>query len=68
VDRPRDQDATSGSLCLKASSDVDTIAIQVVAVYDQIAQVQAHAEHPRSVRGLVAVRVGHGLLELDSCA
>src|ERR1044072_5995081 len=54
-----------GSLCLKASSNVDTIAIQVVAVYDQIAQVQAHAEYKRSIGRLVSVDLGHGLLDLN---
>jgi len=47
---------------------VDAIPIQVVAVHDQVAQVQAHAEHQRRVCRLVMVRVRHGLLEFDGGA
>src|SRR5262245_52277402 len=68
MDRTRDHDAASRSFCLKASSDVHAISVKVVAIDDQVAQVQAHAEHERSIRRSIAVGLGHGLLELDSGA
>ena len=68
VDRTRNHDAASRSFRLKAGGDVHAIAVKIVTIDDQVAQVQAHAEHKRSVCRLVAVGLGHGLLELDSGA
>ena len=65
MDRTRDHDAASRSLCFEAGGDVDAIAVEVVTVDDQVAQVQAHSEHERSVCRLVAVGLGHGLLKFD---
>mgnify|MGYP003423839688 CR=1 FL=1 len=39
-----------------------------VTLDNQVAQVQAHTEHKRSISGAVAVDLGHGLLKLDSSA
>ena len=68
MDRTRDHNAASRSFRLKAGGDVDAISIKIVTIDDQVAQVQAHAEHKRSICRLVAVGLGHGLLELDSGA
>jgi hypothetical protein len=55
-------------LLLKAGGDVHAISIKIVAVDDQVAQVQAHAEHKGSISRLVGVGLGHILLELDGGA
>ena len=40
--------------CLKAGGDVDAISVKIVAIDDQVAQVQAHTEHKGGVCRLVA--------------
>ena len=68
VDVTRDHDAASRSFRFQPRGDVHAIAVKIVTIDDQVAQVQAHAEHKRSVGRLVAVGLGHGLLKLDSGA
>ena len=68
MDRPRDQDATSRRFRLQPGSYVDAVAVKIVTIDDQVAQVQAHAEDQRSIGRLVAVGLGHGLLKLDAGA
>ena len=58
----------AGASASKPGGDVHAIAIEIVTFHDQVAQVQAHAEHESGVCGLVAVGLGHGLLKLDGCA
>ena len=58
----------AGASAFKPRRHVHAIAIKVVTIDDQIAQMQAHAEHKRSIGRLVAVGLGHRLLELDSGA
>ena len=58
----------AGASASKPRRHVHAVAIEVVAIDDQVAQVQAHPEHKRSVLRLVAVGLGHGLLELDGGA
>jgi hypothetical protein len=60
-----DHDFSSRSLALQASGDVHTIAIEVVALDDQVAQMQADAKHDPGLFGLLPVGLGHGLLKLD---
>ena len=64
----RDHDATRRRFALQPRRHVDAIAVEVVAVDDQVAQVQADAEHNGSILGLILVGLGHGLLELDGGA
>ena len=68
ADVARNQDAACWRFAFQPRRHVDAVAIEVVAVDDQVSQVQAHAEHERGVRWLVAVGLGHGLLELDGGA
>jgi hypothetical protein len=63
MDRTRDYNAACRSFRLQARRYVDAVAIKVVAVDDQVAQVQADPEHNAHVLGLVAIGLGHGLLE-----
>jgi hypothetical protein len=44
---------------------VNAIAIQIVAIDDQVAEVQTDPEHDGSIVWLVPVGLGHGLLELN---
>ena len=57
----------AGASPSKARSDIDAIAVKVVAIDDKVAQVQAHTEYQAPYLGLVAVGLGHRLLKLDSC-
>jgi hypothetical protein len=68
MDSTRDHNAASRSLRFEAGGDVHAIAVEIVTIHDQVAQVQAHAEHKRSVSRLVTVSLGYGLLKLDSGA
>ena len=58
----------AGASAFQPRGNVDAVAVEIVAIDDQVAQVQAHAEHKRSVCRLVAVGLGHGLLKLDGGA
>ena len=64
----RDHDAAGRRFGLQARRHVHAIAVEVVAIHDQVAKVQADAEHDGGVLGLVPVGLGHGLLELDGGA
>ncbi len=66
--RARNHDAAGGCFGLQPRGDVDTVAVEVVTVDDQIAQVQSDAEDDGRVFGLVPVGLGHGLLEFDNRA
>jgi hypothetical protein len=44
---------------------VHAIAIEIVTVDDQVAKMQADAEHDGDVLGLFPVGLGHGLLKFD---
>lgn len=64
----RDHDATSGRYRLQPRRDIHTIAVEIFAIYDQVAEVQSDREHDGDIRGLLSVRVSHGLLEFDGSA
>ena len=68
VDVARNQDAACWRFPFQPRRHVDAVAIEVVAIDDQVAQVQAHAEHKSGASRLVDVGLGHGLLKLDSGA
>src|SRR5262249_12790027 len=53
---------------LEPDGDVHAIAVQLVVVDDQVAEVGADAEHAGAISRLIAVGVGHRLLDLDSDA
>ena len=48
--------------------NIHAIAIEIVAIDDQVAEMQADAEYDGRVLGLVPVGFDHGLLELDGRA
>ena len=64
----RNHDAARRRFRLQPRRDVHAIAVEIVAIDDQVAEVQADAEHDGGVLGLVPVGLGHGLLELDGGA
>jgi hypothetical protein len=68
MDRTRDYNAASSSLRFETGGDVDAISVQIAAIDDQVAQVEAYTEHKRGIAGLAGVGLGHGLLELDGGA
>ena len=50
---------------LQPGRHIHAVPIKVVAVHDQIAEMQANPEHNAGVLGLLAVCLAHRLLELD---
>ena len=66
--RARDADAAYRALCLQSSGDVHAVAMQVSAVRDHVANVDADAEANAPVRRLIAVIDRHLLLYLDRAA
>ena len=64
----RDHDPTRRRFRLQPRGDVHAIAVEIVAVDDQVAEVQADAEHDGGVLGLIPIGFGHRLLELDGGA
>jgi hypothetical protein len=61
----RDDNPSRGCLGLKARGDIYIVAIDVIAFGDDIAKVKADPEHYSLVLALVAICLGHSLLELD---
>ena len=61
----RDQDPARWRFGFQPRGDVHAIAIKIVAVDDQVAEVQADAEDDGGVRRLIPIGFGHCLLELD---
>jgi hypothetical protein len=53
---------------LEPDRDVHAIAVQLVVVDDEVAEVQADAEHDGAVRRLTAIDVEHRLLDPDGSA
>ena len=66
----RARDAHAAQLCqgLQPSSDVDTVAVDVVAVNDHVAQINADAEYDALVLGHIGVAVSHRSLDLKGAA
>ena len=64
----RDDDPARRRLGLQAGRNVHAIAVEVVAIDDQVAEMQADAEHDGGVLRLVSIGLDHGLLELDGGA
>ena len=64
----RDHDAAGRRFRLQPGRDVHAVAVEIVAIDDQVAEMQADPEHDGGVLGLVPVGLGHGLLELDGRA
>jgi hypothetical protein len=62
---PRDQDATRRRFRLQPRGDVHAVAIEVVAVNDQVSNMQADPEHYGGVLGLLTIGLQHKLLKLD---
>ncbi|SEP24164.1 hypothetical protein SAMN02990966_04634 [Rhodospirillales bacterium URHD0017] len=68
ADVARNQYAASNGFAFQPRRHVDTVAIKVVAIDNEVSEVQPHTEHKCSICNCVAVGLGHGLLELDGCA
>lgn len=62
---PRNDDAAGWRLSFQSRGDVDAVAVEIVSLHDQVAKVQAHAEHEPGFCGLVLARFGEGLLKFD---
>ncbi len=68
MDVPRNHDASGRRFRLQARGYIHAIAIEIVAIHDQVAEMQADPKHDGGVVGLTLVGLGHGLLELDGRA
>jgi hypothetical protein len=66
VDRPRDQDAAWLGELLQAGGDVDAVAVDVLAVDDHVAEVDADAERKPVLGRQGGVALAQGLLDADS--
>ena len=66
--RARDEDAARLGEPLQAGGDVDAVAEDVVALDDDVAEVDADAEFDARLVGRAAVAVGHAGLDLDGAA
>jgi hypothetical protein len=54
--------------CLQPCSNVDAVAVDIVAVYDHVADIDADAEGDALVLGDVGIPVDHRPLDLDRAA
>jgi len=64
-DSTRHDDPARGCLGLKSGCDVHAVTVQIIAIYDQVTEMQADAEHdPFDFRAFPST-VGHSLLELN---
>ena len=66
MDRPRDQDAARLGKLLQAGGDVDAVAVDVLAVDDHVAEVDADAERKPVLGRQGGVALAQGLLDVDS--
>ena len=65
TDVARNQDTACRPFAFQPCRHVDAVAIEVVAVHDQVPQVQPDAEHESSVHGSAGIGLDHSLLKLD---
>jgi len=68
ADRARHRDATGFGQRLKARRDIDAVAHDVVAVDDDIAEIDANPERNAIAGGLVCVSRRHCTLNVDRAA
>ena len=64
----RDHDATRRRFRFQPCRDVHAIAIEIIAIDDQVAEMQPDPKHDGGVFGLILIGVSHRLLELDGGA
>ena len=64
-DVARHDDAARWSLLLQARGDIHVVAVEVVVLDDDVADVDADPEGNGVIGGLVTIGFGHSLLELD---
>ena len=65
VDRPRDQDAARLGELLQAGGDVDAVAVDVLAIDDHVAEIDADAELEPVLRREGGVALAQGPLDVD---
>src|SRR5262245_39843373 len=63
----RNDNSTGWCLRLKSRCHIHIVAIDVIALSDDIAKVKTDPKHDGFVLGLVAIGIEHGLLEVDCC-
>ena len=61
----RNDDSTRRRLRFEARRHVHVVAIDVIAIDDDVSEMKAHSEYDRLVGRLVAIGFDHGLLEVD---
>ena len=66
--RAGDEDPARLGQCLEPRGDVDAVAEDVVALDDDVAEIDADAKFDAPVRGEPAVPLGHRLLHRDGAA
>jgi hypothetical protein len=68
ADRSRDTDATGRALRLKPCDHIHRVAVQISAISNRIAEIDADAEPDRPIWELVVVVARHLLLHLETAA
>ena len=68
TDYPRDADAARLGQCLQPRRDVDAVALDVVAVADNVAKIDPNAENDAFVPGNLCVAIDHRALQLGGAA
>jgi len=68
ADRARDADAAGGGQPLQPCGDVDAVAINVAAVNDHVAEIDADAEAQSVYLGEIQIAAGHRALDLARTA
>jgi hypothetical protein len=62
---PGDQDAARLGDAFEPRRYVDAVAIEITALDNHVTQIDTDAQHDAPLLGLIAVRGGHALLEID---
>jgi hypothetical protein len=68
VHRPRHADPAGLGQGFEAGGDVDAVAVDVVVVADDVAEIDADAEFDAPLGRHIGVALGHSLLHLDGAA
>src|SRR3972149_6237331 len=61
----RDEDSAGVADALQAGSDVDAVAVEILAFDDHVAEIDADAQHDAAVVGLAGRALGHRRLHAD---
>jgi hypothetical protein len=68
ADRARDADPARRCHCLQPRRDVDALAVNVIAIGDHVAEIDADAKSEAPLLGEVQIAVGHPALNFAGAA